>query len=200
MSSERRLLYRQANQPKIEIEWDAIQQAGDDLMTKRGDVEHGYALAGSLVPDGQGGVIAKVKRVLSLGAGTEGTFDISPDLARDIGDHPYAPGEQFMGLAHSHRRVHRPDPSGPDLAYARTLTNQRVCMVLKLNEDEQGHRDGGGTVSVFNGDGFVDYAIVGNGRRQEFTAEKRGRVDTASLQSAVRPPAPEAIGSMRRAA
>jgi|GEM_PF-5385649 len=74
MLNENRSVHRQ---PKIEIAWDAIQQAGNDLMSKRGNVEHGYALAGSIVPDGQGGVIAKVNRVLSLGSGAAYTFEVS---------------------------------------------------------------------------------------------------------------------------
>lgn len=200
MVPEHRILHRHAaRKPAIEIAWNAIQQAGNDLMTKSGEVEHGYALAGSVVADGQGGVIAKVHRVLSLGSGTAGAFHVSPELARDIGEHPYAPGEMFMGLAHSHRRIHRAEPSDPDLEYARRLTNGRVrvCMVIKLNEDERGHRNGGAKLSVFDGDGFVDYAIVGNGQRQEFKADKNGRIDAATLQSPADPPKPETVESRR---
>lgn len=204
MFSEQRTLRQHAGQqPKIEISMDALMQAGNDLMGKSGNVEHGYALAGSLVADGRGGVTAKVNRVLSLGAGDAGTFDISPQLARDIGDHHYGPGEQFMGVAHSHRRMHADRQSRPDVDYARRLTNQRVCMMIKLNEDEHGHRDGGAKLSVFNGNGNVDYAIVGNGHRQEFKAARSGVVDSRRLKSPNDPPAPEALPrgrQLRRAA
>jgi|GEM_PF-5797535 len=101
-----------------------------------------------------------------------------------------------MGLGHSHRRIHQAQPLGPDIDYERRLTNQRVCMIIKLNEDEQGRRNGGAQLSVFNGNGFVDYAIVGNGLRQEFKAQENGqKVDAKKLQSPIDPPAPERIRS-----
>lgn len=198
MFAEQRILRLQpVGKPRVLIDWDAIQQAGDALMTMDGTREHAFVLAGSVVQDAQGQTALHARRALTLPeVGTPSAFDVSPRLARDISSHPYQQGEQCVGITHSHRRHHRPDPSREDFAYARQLGRNRIGMVIRLNEDAHGRRDGGGKLSVFDGDGFVDYTVVGNGHSQSFRAGDRGgRIDVSSLRSPVSPPRPEKIQS-----
>ncbi len=195
MFQEARLLRRNAPQPKVEIDMNVIMAAGNDLMAKSGQVEHGFVLAGKAVPDAQHGVKLEVTRVLGAGSGTGGEFEVTPALAATINDHDFGPDEKFLGFGHSHRREHLDTPSSGDYRYAEAIGGDHVHMMIKLNEDAAGNRDGGGKISVFDGNGFMDYTIKGaNGQTQNFQAEVMGtQVETDRLKSDTDPAAPEQL-------
>jgi hypothetical protein len=195
MFQEPRLLRRNAPQPKVEVNWDVIQAAGNDLMTKSGQVEHGFVLAGKAVPDAQTGVKLQVTRVLSAGSGSAGTFEVTPELAATVNNHDFGPDEKFLGFGHSHRRHHLDGISSGDREYAAAIGANKVHMMIKLNEDAEGNRDGGGKISVFDGNGYMDYSIVGKGgQRQDFQADVMGTtVEADRLKSDTDPAAPEQI-------
>ncbi len=192
--TEKRLLRRQLR-PDIDvvIQADALQAAGNQIMTEdvsRGrSVERGYMMVGKLVPAANGRVRAEVHRVVNMGTGTSSTFEISPELAARATAHPREPDEKIMGIAHTHPDPFSAEPSPQDLELQRLYAEEQFGMVLKVNAD------GGGAISVFDGDGHIDYAVEGQGGRQEFRAEESGTLDLQRLRSTPDPDVPERLAA-----
>ena len=191
---EKRLLRRQLR-PDIDVvlSADALQAAGNQVMTEDvscgRSIERGYMMVGKLVPAANGRVRAEVHRVVNMGTGTGSTFEISPELAARATAHPREPDEKIMGIAHTHPDPFIAEPSSGDLEFQRRYAEDQFGMVLKVNAD------GGGAVSVFDGDGHIDYSVEGAGGSQAFRAEERGTLDLQRLRSTPDPQVPEGLAA-----
>ena len=176
---ERRLLHRQLRPDiDVEIEWDAVQRAGDRALTQLhngNEKEYGFMMVGSLIPGTQGRTRAHIRDLVPLGAGARNQFDVTPELANQVNSHQHQPGERTMGIAHTHLPDHMDGPSNGDIAAMQQYSNTHVALVLKVN------RNGGGKLTVFDGDGDVDYAIRGGGHVQHLPANESNTVETTRL-------------------
>jgi hypothetical protein len=180
---ERRLLFRRLRDDlDVNIAWDAIQNAGDTAMRDMADGqerEHGFQMVGRMVPQASGRVQLKVEDLIHVGGATRNQFEVTPELAREMNERELAEGQRTVGFAHTHLPHHNDGPSSGDLETMREYPETMLGIVLKVRQD------GSGVLSVYDGDGHLDYSIEGsNGSTQSFEADRKGRVDVDALRTA----------------
>lgn len=172
--------------PDVFINYDAILAAGNMVMTEDVQqgrtVERGFGMMGTLdIDERTGRTRAHVTRLVNMGTGTRSTFTVTPRLSQAFTEHAHTSNQRILGLAHTHPEPLSPAPSPQDIQYFQTNAAHHIGLVL------QARPDGGGSISVFNGTGFIDYTLVGaSGRAQSFEAEGRGRVNNEHLQGDAR--------------
>jgi proteasome lid subunit RPN8/RPN11 len=180
---EKRLIHRRLRDDlDVNIAWDAIQNAGDTAMRDMAqgeEREHGFQMVGRMVPQESGRVQLKVENLIHVGGATRNQFEVTPELAREINERELPEGQQTVGFAHTHLPHHQSGPSSADLETMQNYPETMLGIVLKV------HRDGSGVLSVYDGDGHLDYSIQGNnGSSQSFQADRNGQVDVEALRAA----------------